>query len=103
MIAIDFLDDSDGDLKIENGDFIAGNSDNQHIADIIASFPGENKQFPLVGVGVMQYLNSTSRDQQLESSIKQQLESDGYQVNSISLMRDASGKIKISTDSIRVR
>jgi len=34
------------------GDFAIGESDNQHLYDIINSFPGWWKQFPQVGVGI---------------------------------------------------
>lgn len=83
MEASDFLLDKDGDLMINpnTGDFQIGLSDDQHIQDIIESFPGWWKEFPSIGVGILQYLNSSGQEQQIERSIKLQLTADGYEVS----------------------
>lgn len=78
MKAKDILLDSDGDLLIENGDFKIGDSDAQHIKDILRAFPGWWKEFSSVGVGMAQYLNSSGKQQEIQRNIKLQLEADGY-------------------------
>jgi hypothetical protein len=80
MIAQDFLLDENYDLLVVNGDFVIGVSDNQHIQDIIQSYIGWWKQFPLVGVGIQSYVNSNGQDQALARSIQIQLQSDGFTV-----------------------
>ena len=82
MKANDLKLDEDGDLYIDpnTGDLKIDLSDKQHIKDIINSNTGWWKQFPLVGVGVQYYLNSSGLDQQLEREIKVQLTADGYSV-----------------------
>jgi hypothetical protein len=48
----------DNDLKIINGDFIIDNSDEQNIENILVSFKGDWKQWPLIGVGIIKYIHS---------------------------------------------
>ena len=78
----DFQLDDNGDLNIVNGDFVVAPSDPQHIFDIIASFQGEWKEFPLVGVGIMQFLKSQNGGVAI-NAIKQQLQADGYSLSSV--------------------
>jgi len=90
----DFIVDSNGDLEIQNGDFVVGLSDFQHIQDIIYSFAGEWKQFPLVGVGIQQYLKSQNASDAV-NSIKQQLQSDGYSL-STAKVENVQDTLKVS-------
>lgn len=74
----------DNDLKFSTlGDFEIGESDNQHQQDIIFENIGAYKEHPLVGVGIINYLNSTNTQLQLAREIKLQLEVDGYVVESV--------------------
>jgi hypothetical protein len=82
MVAQDFLLDANYDLLITNGDFVIGASDNQNIQDIIQSYVGWWKQYPLVGVGIQSFINSNGQDQALARSIQIQLQSDGFTVQS---------------------
>lgn len=68
------------DLYIIDGDFAISFSDQQHISDTIAAFPGWWKQNPPDGVGVLQYINSAGKVQELERSVKLNLQSDGYKM-----------------------
>ena len=88
----DFLLDANGDLLIQNGDFVVGPSDNQHIDDIISSFAGAWKQFPILGVGIMQYLKS-EEGQAAVAKIKQQLQSDGYTVPQVTINNTNAGLV----------
>jgi len=82
MARKDFILDDDGDLKIVNGDFVFGYSDDQHIEDILKSAPGDWKEHPLVGASIGDLLNGelTEGDR---NRIKLQLQADGYKMNSI--------------------
>ena len=80
----DFLLDVNGDLQIQNGDFVVGPSNNQHVADIIQSFVGSWKQNPILGVGMLQYLKSQNA-QVAVNSIKNQLQSDGFSVSAVNV------------------
>jgi hypothetical protein len=76
----DFLEvNPNGDLLIQNGDFVTGPSDQQHVSDIITAFPGWWKEYPQLGVGLFAYYGSDGQGQQLVSSVSTQLTGDGYQ------------------------
>jgi hypothetical protein len=74
----DLLEDSDGDILIVNGDLTIGESDNTHISDVIVANKGDWKEYPLLGVGINAYLNSSGMQQFVTNEIKKQLDSDGY-------------------------
>lgn len=101
--AQDFILDSDGDILIQDGDFVIGESDGQHIRDIMSSVPGWFKEFPFVGFNPYQFLNSRSSVQQQSQLAKIQLESDGYVVdaNQLSISIDSDGKISGTISAIR--
>jgi hypothetical protein len=82
MDATDILLDDDGDLLIVNDDFRIGLSDEQHIEDILISYPGEYKQSPLCGVNIRRAING-SIDGVVRRDVRLNLEADGYQVNNI--------------------
>lgn len=79
---IDILDDSDGDLLIRNGDIVFGNSDQQHIQDILIAQKGHYTQSPAVGIGIESYLKGNTGEK-LRREIKLQLEADGFNVKQI--------------------
>lgn len=60
------------------GDFTVGPSDMQHVKDVVFSFQGDWKQYPLCGVGIENYLNSSGTQQYLRREIQYQLTTDGY-------------------------
>ena len=92
MIFQDFLNDENGDLLIQNGDFVVGASDSQHVEDILTSFVGEWKQYPFLGVGLLQYLKSQNPNTAI-TAIKTQLQSDGYSVNSVKAVNTNEGLV----------
>lgn len=94
MAAQDFKLDSDGDIAIENGDFVIAPSDQQHILDIMQSVPGWIKKFPLVGFNPYQYLNGRTSSTDLNKNAKIQLQADGYVQVTAELSIDADNKIK---------
>ncbi len=88
MQATDFLlNPTTGDLLIQNGTFVIGPSDNQHIEDIIIANPGDWKQYPKLGVGIDSYINGSDL-YELNQSIKTQLVADGYSINNINIKYD---------------
>lgn len=94
MIFQDYQLDEDGDLLIENGDFVVGPSDQQHIVDILQAFQGEYKQFPLLGANLMTLLKGENPNEAI-NIIKTQLQSDGYDVSQVKATTDVNGKVKI--------
>ena len=95
----DFVQDNTGDLLVNNGDFVIDFSDTEHITDIISSAQGAWKEYPLCGVGIDNYLNSSGTQNILTQSIIQQLAIDGY--NSIDVEFQSNDVSKFSVDAIR--
>ncbi len=87
MEAVDLIRGTNNEIKIVNGDFVMGASDEQHIEDLLMAAPGEIKQFPLVGVNISKAINGTI-DGEIRKEIKLQLEADGYNVSGINFIND---------------
>lgn len=83
MTSNDFLTDESGDLLEENGDWVEGASDDQHIYDLIDLEPGELKLDPLIGVGIRKAVNGVI-DGGVERNIYLQLQADKYRIKSLS-------------------
>ena len=86
------------DVVIENGDFSIVPSDQQHVQDLVQSNTGEYKEFPLLGVGAKNFINSSGRLPELRRSILWNLNGDGYNVRQIVVNGN-----EISIDSQRTR
>ena len=89
MARIDYLSDKTGDLLIKNGDFVRGESDNQHIADLIVSAKGEWREFPLIGAEADRHIKSNSLES-LKAAIIENLKTDGYQIKKVQINDDFS-------------
>jgi hypothetical protein len=79
------------DLLIQDGDFVITQSDEQHIVDTINAFPGWWKENASDGVGLLQYVKSSGKQQEIARSVKIQLQSDGYQVSNPTVTIDPDG------------
>lgn len=92
----DILLGEDNEVIIVGGDFVIGQSDQQHVQHIVEAFKGEYKSNPLTGFGVLNYLK---RDEKIESEfrrdLKIQLENDGYIDSEIDLS-EGFDKLKIN-------
>lgn len=90
----DLILTADFDLEIKDGDFVIGESNQQHQQCLLLAEPGAFKQFPTVGVGVMSFLKDESPDDLLRE-IRIQFSQDGMKVNRIGY---EGGKLKIDAD-----
>ena len=88
----DILLNDDGDLQFENGDFKKGESTYQHQRFLLTSQKGEWREYPLVGVGLQDYLNDHNLSD-LSFEIENQFENDGMSVREISVFEN--GKVTI--------
>jgi hypothetical protein len=79
----------------KDGDFAITFSDEQHVMDTIAAFPGWWKENPADGVGLFRYLHSAGKQNELKRSIKINLLSDGYRSDAVSVVSDTAGNVKI--------
>jgi hypothetical protein len=87
MIANDILLDDDGELQFRNGDLLIGESDGQHIQDILIASPGHYKQTPLLGGSLIMGLNGANTVD-FKRDLRLQLESDGYEVATLNFNND---------------
>lgn len=81
----DILLDSSSELQEKDGDFLTGDCSNNYIYYITSAHLGHWKQFPLVGIGINSYLNSSTNRQLLERDIIAQLTSDIFTNPSVDL------------------
>ena len=73
-------------LVIKNNDLVIGESDQQHITDLINSHYGWFREFPLLGASASDYQNAPSTDlPKFESAIKEALKTDGYQKKKVKI------------------
>lgn len=77
-MAGDFLLDENGDVRIENGDFVIGDAEAQHVDDLIYSFKGDWKEHPLLGAEAQRQLKQGNSLTKLKKAVKTELENDGY-------------------------
>lgn len=92
----DILLDS-GELRVERGDLVLGESTAQHIEHILLAQKGEYKQSPLTGIGILNYLNAPINGVmrlKLEREIRLQLEADGAQ--NVEVKVSKTGRVDIT-------
>ncbi len=77
--------DNDCDLVFKNGDFLSSNTDQQHLEIILLSHKGAFKEFPILGVGITDYIKSPEvlSRLRLENEINKQLEYDNFYAKEI--------------------
>jgi|ERR1035437_20464 hypothetical protein len=85
--------DDNFDLTIVNGDFLITESDQNHVISIINSYTGAWKEYPLVGVGLIQYLAGSVNSDVVKRAIQTQLITDGYNVQDIKVLKDFTYEI----------
>ena len=90
------------DLEITNGDFIIDSDSSQQETDLIINTNlGNWFQFPLVGVGIINYLASPVNALTLSNNIKKQLVNDGFIVDDISVNGSTINDIKLDIQAHR--
>lgn len=83
------------DLKIEDGDFVIGESTYQNQNLLILADKGQFKMDPTVGVGTRRFLESNKKDD-LAREIRQEFIKDGMVIRSLSI----SPEMEIKVDAI---
>lgn len=86
MADLDYLLDDNYGRTIANGDWVIGNARDQRVQLILASSPGDWKQWPLLGAGLVNFLNGpfdATRRKSMIRRISLQLEYDGLQLNEV--------------------
>ena len=70
----DFLLDENDDIAIVNGDFVVGDSLDQEVAMLIKTNPGEWKEDPIAGAGLIRKMKANASDLVIEHIIRIQLQ-----------------------------
>lgn len=95
------------DIRLENndlfvdanlGDFSIGESDAQHVQDILNSYAGWWKQTPTLGVGIKRYLGKSGGIQDVKRQIIVHLKSDGYRTDNVIIQGE---KVYITGERIK--
>ncbi len=81
----DFKLNENKDLAFTNGDFAVDNTDQQNIELILLSHKGSFKEYPILGVGITDYLKSPEiiSRLRLENEISNQLEYDNFRIKEV--------------------
>lgn len=98
MSAIDILVDDNEDVVFANGDFLVGSSDQQHVKHILKADKGHYRQWPLLGVGMLDYVNGAVEPEVIRQTIRTNLRNDNYNVRQVIVTRD----YEISIDAQRI-
>lgn len=85
MDAQDILLNNDNELQFFNGDFLVGNSDNQHVQTIIEANKGNFLETPTLGVGIVEYKSSNISAAELEKRVRIELQKDGYKLDRVTI------------------
>lgn len=91
---IDLKYTNDGDLDLSGGDVQYANSDYQHQRGLLVSQKGDYKEWPAVGVDIINYAGDTEPEALLRA-IKKEFASDGMKVAKVVLNADG----EIETDA----
>jgi hypothetical protein len=76
-MANDWLTDNEGNYLIKDGDFMIGPSEQQEVAEILESHPGEFKEDPIIGCELTRMIKSKYDPARMRAVIKKQLARDG--------------------------
>lgn len=80
----DLLYDSTGDMAIEGGDLVVGDSTNQHIEDLVICRKGWYHFDPMIGVGLVDYVNDDIVEYEFVRNLRLELEADGVSIQKLS-------------------
>lgn len=92
--------DAEGDLLIENGDFVVRPSDGTHVKHLIESAKGNWRFKPLVGLDITRFTNAvgTLVAAKLRRDTKEELQNDGYIVEDV---RVQESKVNVKVKRIK--
>jgi len=79
----DILLDNDNQVRTLRGDFLVGDSDQQHAQSIIEANKGNFLAAPTLGVAIVEYKNGSISSTELSQRVRFELQKDGYRVNTI--------------------
>lgn len=93
---MDFMLDNTNDLLIKNGDLVVGETTTQESRLIVLSSVGNWRQFPLLGVGVIRWVNkavTASVERSLQKAVRLQMEYDDKKLKELELIVDENNRL----------
>jgi hypothetical protein len=81
------IHDSEGDILLQNGDFVTGDTTPDIVADTIDLLPGDNKNYPLFGCGLRLAIGGKP-DVFFPGKLKLQTKAQGITVKKVSINKD---------------
>ncbi len=105
MDTTDILLNATGDLMIKDGDFVMGDSEQQHVEHLLLTSEGTWVDSPLIGIGIVKYINAPVGLQlknKIKGDIKLNLEMDGYTQSTVSLEIQSGQLQNVKVDGTRV-
>jgi hypothetical protein len=91
---MDFLLDANYNPLTANGDFVTGDNLEQQERLLLITNPGEWKQNPLIGVGIIEWINDDNISG-LKAEIKRQFKADGLNTKKVEFI---NGEIYIDAE-----
>lgn len=100
MSKLDYMVDENNDRLIVNGDFAIGDNSSAHALTILNASKGSLRQFPDIGIELVNYVKSSASDDILYNSIYDGLSNEGFTVSDIEFERDGKSlTISITIDN----
>lgn len=90
MLDIRLNTDGDFDLQIADGDLVVGDATGQHQKLLLLIEKGENREFPLTGVGVSRLILDELSAFEINSLVKTEFENDGMTLEQIRVVNNQS-------------
>ena len=96
-MALDSLDIIiEPDLKISDGDISIEKADDRNIQYIVYSDSGQFRKTPVIGVGIVSFINAPTEDgRNIRKKIRQELEKDGYLLKQLDSSENEDGGTEI--------
>ena len=91
----DILIDGNNVLQVASGDFVIGQSDNQHQLLLLKTSKGEWKENPDVGADILNFLEDEDKEN-MYAEIKRQFGADGITINTLRI--NPEGNIEIDAN-----
>lgn len=94
-MATDILCNEMGDIACVNGDFVIGESFDQEVEDILLANPGDYKETPLIGPGLIRRLKGKASIESIRRDVAISLELDNKTLENLSITENKTLNVKV--------